>query len=160
MAQKPKDSSKRSPTGAAREIEATSPDKIVLEFGDPVLCPYCQTVIASSEAEEARGECEHLVCVHLVKFQDNGPDFSVGNGFNDWWRSQQWEDLYEDRDNDPESVAAFGHKALDPKMVRVLRVYADCPWIDRLVAQEDQGFGPSSGAIGPVLFGFRKNTGS
>ena len=132
--------------------------KITIEHDGTIECPYCGLEIASNEREEEHGVCEHLICVHLFSFSDeDNPDFSKDETFAEWWRNQNFEDLCEERDDDPDSTSAFGYKELNPKVVRVLKSYETCPYIDCLVAQEDQGGGPSCGAIGPVLIGFREN---
>lgn len=150
---------KRPRVASPRNTNPEHLEKIVLEFGGIVRCPYCQEEIANSEAEEAHGVCEHLVGIHLVNFQEDGLDFGGDDGFVSWWGEQPWDDLYECRDDDSNSVSAFGEKALAPEFVRVLRTYEACPLIDCLIAQEDQGGGPCCGSIGPVLFGFRKPPG-
>jgi len=139
-----------------RKAKAKPAEKIVFTKKDPIYCPYCHKKIADSHATEEHGQCRHLVSIHLPNFRSDRPDFSKDAAFTDWWHAQPWNDLYEDRDDDPPTVAAFGHDKLTAQIVRFLRAYEACPHIDVLIAQEDQGYGPFWGSIGPVLFGFRR----
>jgi hypothetical protein len=158
-------SPKHEPSGGARKRRAHSVSRplveITLECDGLIQCPYCHEEIASNEREEEHGVCEHLVCIHLPTSGDGErPDFSKDNAFTQWWRDQDFPGLAEDRDGDSETMTALGYGNLSPGIARILGAYIKCPHLDCLIAQEDQGFGPCCGSIGPVLFGFRKNPGA
>lgn len=130
--------------------------KILLNLDALVECPYCEQEIVGGEREDAHGECEHLILIHVPLHDEDKPGFVQGDPILEWWNAQDFPSLWQHRVDDRAGVETVGIENVNPNLARVLEAYSRCPHIDVLILQEDQGSGPSSGAIGPVLFGFSK----